>query len=75
MAIGEVVEERKIRYTFKEYVKDKKDLTAELSLNLFIDPTTVTKQGKQKVEVTLGDKTIEKSSISNIQTVLKIEWV
>ncbi|MFH6244802.1 fibronectin-binding protein FnbB [Staphylococcus aureus] len=60
MAIGEVVEERKIRYTFKEYVKDKKDLTAELSLNLFIDPTTVTKQGKQKVEVTLGDKTIEK---------------
>ncbi|HDF5199171.1 TPA: fibronectin-binding protein FnbB [Staphylococcus aureus] len=60
MAIGEVVEERKIRYTFKEYVKDKKDLTAELSLNLFIDPTTVSKQGKQKVEVTLGDKTIEK---------------
>ncbi|HGZ8071336.1 TPA: fibronectin-binding protein FnbB [Staphylococcus aureus] len=60
MAIGEVVEERKIRYTFKEYVKDKKDLTAELSLNLFIDPTTVTKQGKQNVKVTLGNKEIEK---------------
>ena len=24
MATGEVIEERKIRYTFKEYVKDKK---------------------------------------------------
>ncbi|MBO0928112.1 fibronectin-binding protein FnbB [Staphylococcus sp. 30400_3112M30941] len=60
MATGEVIEERKIRYTFKEYVQEKKDLTAELSLNLFIDPTTVTKQGKQNVEVTLGDKTIEK---------------
>lgn len=44
MATGEVIEERKIRYTFKEYVKDKKDLTAELSLNLFIDPITVTKK-------------------------------
>ncbi|HAR3162146.1 TPA: fibronectin-binding protein FnbB [Staphylococcus aureus] len=60
MAIGEVIAERKIRYTFTDYIDNKKDLTAELSLNLFIDPTTVTKQGKQKVEVTLGDKTIEK---------------
>ncbi|MBE5676225.1 fibronectin-binding protein FnbB [Staphylococcus sp. SS87] len=60
MATGEVIEERKIRYTFKEYVKDKKDLTAELSLNLFIDPTTVTKQGKQKVEVTLGQNKVSK---------------
>ncbi|HGO3739854.1 TPA: fibronectin-binding protein FnbB [Staphylococcus aureus] len=58
MATGEVIEERKIRYTFKEYVKDKKDLTAELSLNLFIDPTTVTKKGKQKVEVSLGQNKI-----------------
>ncbi|PNY92027.1 fibronectin-binding protein FnbB [Staphylococcus argenteus] len=60
MAIGEVINERKIRYTFTDYITNKKDLMAELSLNLFIDPTTVTKQGKQKVEVTLGDKTIEK---------------
>ncbi|WP_188349420.1 fibronectin-binding protein FnbB [Staphylococcus aureus] len=58
MATGEVIEERKIRYTFKEYVKDKKDLTAELSLNLFIDPTTVTKKGKQKFEVSLGQNKI-----------------
>ncbi|UVJ25884.1 fibronectin-binding protein FnbB [Staphylococcus aureus] len=58
MATGEVIEERKIRYTFKEYVKDKKDLTADLSLNLFIDPTTVTKKGKQKVEVSLGQNKI-----------------
>ncbi|MCL9695185.1 fibronectin-binding protein FnbB [Staphylococcus aureus] len=60
MAVGEVVEERKIRYTFKEYVQEKKDLTAELSLNLFIDPTTVTKQGKQTVEVKLGRNEISK---------------
>ncbi|MBE5664852.1 fibronectin-binding protein FnbB [Staphylococcus sp. SS60] len=58
MATGEVIEERKIRYTFKEYVKDKKDLAAELNLNLFIDPTTVTKKGKQKVEVSLGQNKI-----------------
>ncbi|MCM0356027.1 fibronectin-binding protein FnbB [Staphylococcus aureus] len=60
MANGQVINERKIRYTFTDYINSKKDLTAELNLNLFIDPTTVTKQGKQKVEVTLGDKTIEK---------------
>ncbi|CDR22731.1 fibronectin-binding protein FnbB [Staphylococcus argenteus] len=65
MATGEVIEERKIRYTFKEYVKDKKDLQAELDLNLFIDPTTVTKQGDQKVEVKLGETTVSK--IFNIQ--------
>ncbi|HDJ2961907.1 TPA: fibronectin-binding protein FnbB [Staphylococcus aureus] len=60
MANGQVINERKIRYTFTDYINSKKDLTAELNLNLFIDPTTVTKQGKQKVEVTLRDKTIEK---------------
>ncbi|HEH7942018.1 fibronectin-binding protein FnbB [Staphylococcus aureus] len=61
MATGEVIEERKIRYTFKDYVKDKKDLTAELSLNLFIDPTTVTKHGEQNVEVKLGRNTVSKT--------------
>ncbi|HDD0307849.1 TPA: fibronectin-binding protein FnbB [Staphylococcus aureus] len=60
MAIGEVIDERKIRYTFTDYINSKKDLTAELNLNLFIDPTTVTKQGKQNVKVTLGNKEIEK---------------
>ena len=48
MAIGEVIAERKIRYTFTDYIDNKKDLTAELSLNLFIDPTTVTKQRENK---------------------------
>ncbi|HHW5815307.1 TPA: fibronectin-binding protein FnbB [Staphylococcus aureus] len=61
MVTGEVIEERKIRYTFKDYVKDKKDLTAELSLNLFIDPTTVTKHGEQNVEVKLGRNTVSKT--------------
>ncbi|KAG57144.1 fibrinogen-binding adhesin SdrG C-terminal domain-containing protein [Staphylococcus aureus] len=60
MAVGEVNEERKIRYTFKEYVQGKKDLKAELDLNLFIDPTTVTKRGNQNIEVTLGEKKISK---------------
>ncbi|MBE5672319.1 fibronectin-binding protein FnbB [Staphylococcus sp. SS35] len=60
VAVGHVLDERKIRYIFKEYVKDKKDLTAELSLNLFIDPTTVTKQGKQTIEVKLGENKISK---------------
>ncbi|HBC4766518.1 TPA: fibronectin-binding protein FnbB, partial [Staphylococcus aureus] len=60
MANGQVINERKIRYTFTDYINSKKDLTAELNLNLFIDPTTVTKQGKQNVKVTLGNKEIEK---------------
>ncbi|HDJ2888595.1 TPA: fibronectin-binding protein FnbB [Staphylococcus aureus] len=59
MANGQVINERKIRYTFTEYINNKKDLTAELNLNLFIDPTTVTKQGKQNVKVTLANKVIE----------------
>lgn len=46
MVIGEVIEERKIRYIFKEYVKDKKDLIVELFLNLFIDFIIVMKKGK-----------------------------
>ncbi|GBU01057.1 fibronectin-binding protein FnbB [Staphylococcus argenteus] len=60
MANGQVINERTIRYTFTDYINNKKDLTAELNLNLFIDPTTVTKQGKQKVKVTLGNKEVEK---------------
>ncbi|CAC5876678.1 LPXTG family cell wall anchor protein [Staphylococcus aureus] len=60
MVNGQVIDERKIRYTFTDYINSKKDLTAELNLNLFIDPTTVTKQGKQNVKVTLGNKEIEK---------------
>ncbi|UMT75517.1 fibronectin-binding protein FnbB [Staphylococcus roterodami] len=59
MANGQVINERTIRYTFTDYINSKKDLTAELNLNLFIDPTTVTKQGKQNVKVTLANKVIE----------------
>ncbi|UVJ07812.1 fibronectin-binding protein FnbB [Staphylococcus aureus] len=58
MANGQVINERKIRYTFTDYINHKKDLTAELNLNLFIDPTTVTKQGKEKVEVSLRQNKI-----------------
>ncbi|MCR0689936.1 fibronectin-binding protein FnbB [Staphylococcus aureus] len=59
MANGHVINERTIRYTFTDYINSKKNLTAELNLNLFIDPTTVTKQGKQNVKVTLANKVIE----------------
>ncbi|WP_049312340.1 fibronectin-binding protein FnbB, partial [Staphylococcus aureus] len=61
MAIGEVIDERKIRYTFTDYIDNKKDLMAELNLNLFIDPTTVTKHGEQNVEVKLGRNTVSKT--------------
>ncbi|NGQ47724.1 fibronectin-binding protein, partial [Staphylococcus aureus] len=43
-----------------DYIDNKKDLTAELTLNLFIDPTTVTKQGMEKVEVSLGQNKVSK---------------
>ncbi|HHQ6954209.1 TPA: fibronectin-binding protein FnbB [Staphylococcus aureus] len=60
MANGQVINERTIRYTFTDYINSKKDLTAELNLNLFIDPTTVTKKGEQTVEVKLGENKISK---------------
>ncbi|HFJ5418743.1 TPA: fibronectin-binding protein FnbB [Staphylococcus aureus] len=61
MANGQVINERKIRYTFTDYINNKKDLTAELNLNLFIDPTTVTKHGEQNVEVKLDRNTVSKT--------------
>ncbi|HDJ2281714.1 TPA: fibronectin-binding protein FnbB [Staphylococcus aureus] len=60
LAVGKVMDERKIRYTFTDYINNKNNLMAELNLNLFIDPTTVTKQGKQTVEVKLGENKISK---------------
>ncbi|UVJ15643.1 fibronectin-binding protein FnbB [Staphylococcus aureus] len=60
MANGQVINERTIRYTFTDYINEKQNLTAELNLNLFIDPTTVTKKGSQKVEVTLGQNKVSK---------------
>ncbi len=36
MANGQVINERTIRYTFTDYINNKKDLTAELNLNLFM---------------------------------------
>ncbi|SUL37875.1 fibronectin binding protein A precursor [Staphylococcus aureus] len=38
MATGEVLEGGKIRYTFTNDIEDKVDVTAELEINLFIDP-------------------------------------
>lgn len=54
VARGEVFENNKIRYTFTEYVNYKKDITAQLSLNLFFNPVSVPNEGKQTVTATLG---------------------
>ncbi|MCL7582789.1 fibrinogen-binding adhesin SdrG C-terminal domain-containing protein [Staphylococcus aureus] len=47
MATGEVLEGGKIRYTFTNDIEDKVDVTAELEINLFIDPKTVQTNGNQ----------------------------
>ncbi len=66
MATGEIIGERKVRYTFKEYVQEKKDLTAELSLNLFIDPTTVTQKVTKMLKLNWVRLRLAKYLIFNI---------
>ncbi|ALN76812.1 fibrinogen-binding adhesin SdrG C-terminal domain-containing protein [Staphylococcus agnetis] len=56
VARGEVLENNKIRYTFTDYVNYKKDINAELSLNLYFNPVTVPNKGRQTVVATLGNK-------------------
>ncbi|CDR26093.1 fibronectin-binding protein FnbA [Staphylococcus schweitzeri] len=56
MATGEVLEGGKIRYTFTDYIDHKVDVTAELDINLFIDPKTVQTNGNQTITSTLNDK-------------------
>ncbi|RTX65962.1 fibrinogen-binding adhesin SdrG C-terminal domain-containing protein [Staphylococcus hyicus] len=54
VARGEVLENNKIRYTFTDYVNYKKDINAELSLNLYFNPVTVPNRSRQTVVATLG---------------------
>ncbi|WP_047559694.1 fibrinogen-binding adhesin SdrG C-terminal domain-containing protein, partial [Staphylococcus schweitzeri] len=56
MATGEVLEGGKIRYTFTDYIDHKVDVTAELDINLFIDPKTVQNNGNQTITSSLNDK-------------------
>ncbi|MDP4468660.1 fibrinogen-binding adhesin SdrG C-terminal domain-containing protein [Staphylococcus hyicus] len=55
IAYGEVLNDNKLRYTFTDYVNEKTDLAAELTLNLFFKPSTVLNDGYQEVSSTLGN--------------------
>lgn len=46
----------KIRYTFTNDNEDKVDVTAELEINLFIDPKTVQTNGNQTITSTPWNK-------------------
>ncbi len=56
IAIGQIIGEGHVRYHFSDYVINKSDLNANLSINLFINPQKVKYSGVQKVSSTLGDK-------------------
>ncbi len=43
MATGQLLGDGKIRYTFTDYIDYKVNVTANLNLNLFIDPRIVKK--------------------------------
>ncbi|HCU8289802.1 TPA: fibronectin-binding protein FnbA [Staphylococcus aureus] len=64
MATGKILEGGKIRYTFTNDIEDKVDVTAELEINLFIDPKTVQTNGNQTITSTLnGEQTSKELDI------------
>ncbi|HDP4255701.1 TPA: fibronectin-binding protein FnbA [Staphylococcus aureus] len=56
MAKGQVLDNGRIRYTFTDYIKDKVNVTANLEINLFIDPKTVQNNGQQRITSKLNGK-------------------
>ncbi|PZG58891.1 fibronectin-binding protein [Staphylococcus aureus] len=56
MAKGQVLDNGRIRYTFTDYIKDKVNVTANLEINLFIDPKTVQSNGQQTITSKLNGK-------------------
>ncbi|HDP5860399.1 TPA: fibronectin-binding protein FnbA [Staphylococcus aureus] len=56
MAKGQVLDNSRIRYTFIDYIKDKVNVTANLEINLFIDPKTVQNNGQQTITSKLNGK-------------------
>ncbi len=60
MATGQVMENGGIRYTFTDYVDDKINVKASLSLNLFIDPVVVKEEGNQTITSKIGEHTVTK---------------
>ncbi|UEX90845.1 fibrinogen-binding adhesin SdrG C-terminal domain-containing protein [Staphylococcus ratti] len=61
MATGQLINEHLIRYTFTDYIENKVNVTGNLSLNLFIDPKTVTHEGPQTITSTLNGQTTTKN--------------
>ncbi|HEA6704302.1 TPA: fibronectin-binding protein FnbA [Staphylococcus aureus] len=61
MATGKVLGEGKIRYTFTGYINNKVNVTANLEINLFIDPKTVQDNGNQKITSMINDHETEKT--------------
>ncbi len=61
IATGQILNETTIRYTFSNYVENKQELNAQLSLNLFIRPDKVTNAGSQTITSKLGDKETSQS--------------
>ncbi len=58
IAEGKVLEDgRTIIYTFKDYVKGKQNLTADLSISYFTNPENIKNSGKQLITSTIGTKT------------------
>ncbi|GKS36284.1 fibronectin-binding protein FnbA [Staphylococcus argenteus] len=60
MATGQLLGDGKIRYTFTDYIDYKVNVTANLNLNLFIDPKTVQNNGQQTITSKLNGKNTEK---------------
>ncbi|HCX2153409.1 TPA: fibronectin-binding protein FnbA [Staphylococcus aureus] len=61
MATGKILEDGKIRYTFTNDVEHKVEVTANLVINLFIDPKTFQSNGEEKVTSSLNGSKTEKN--------------
>ncbi|RIM09581.1 YSIRK-type signal peptide-containing protein [Staphylococcus chromogenes] len=60
VAIGELLNDHRARYIFTNYVKDHKNVQANLDLNLYIDPKVVTQNGYQTITSKLGQNTAQR---------------
>ncbi|HEH2314662.1 TPA: fibronectin-binding protein FnbA [Staphylococcus aureus] len=61
MATGEILGNGNIRYTFTNEIEHKVEVTANLEINLFIDPKTVQSNGEQKITSKLNSEETEKT--------------
>ncbi|MBG1365123.1 fibronectin-binding protein FnbA [Staphylococcus aureus] len=61
MATGEILGNGNIRYTFTNEIEHKVEVTANLEINLFIDPKTVQINGEQKITSKLNGEETEKT--------------